>query len=131
MILDVSKDGEVVESIELSASKRVYNVGRQAGVSDIVLTHSSISRDHATITISASGTVVVMDMGSAQGTRVAVPVAVPASNSPSTRTTIPPRRSVSPAAKPSISITALDRSHSTPFTKMLPKELTEPACSKW
>ena len=43
MLLDVIKDGELVDTHELSASKRVYKVGRQAGVADIVLTHGSVS----------------------------------------------------------------------------------------
>ena len=70
MLLDVFKDGELVDTIEISASKRVYKVGRQAGVADIVLSHGSISREHATITVSASGSVVVADLGSAQGTKI-------------------------------------------------------------
>jgi pSer/pThr/pTyr-binding forkhead associated (FHA) protein len=69
-LLDVFKDGELVETIELSASKRIYRVGRQAGLADIVLTHGSISREHATLTVSASGSVVVADLGSAQGTKI-------------------------------------------------------------
>jgi hypothetical protein len=68
--LDVYKDGELVETIELSASKRVYRVGRQAGLSDIVLVHGSISREQATLTVSASGSVVVADLGSAHGTLI-------------------------------------------------------------
>ena len=44
MLLDIFKDGELVETMELSASKRVYKVGRQAGLADIVLAHGSISR---------------------------------------------------------------------------------------
>ena len=51
--------------IELSASKRLYNVGRQVGVADIVLSHGSISREQATLTVSASGSVVVADLASA------------------------------------------------------------------
>lgn len=70
MLLDVYKDGELVETIELSASKRIYKVGRQAGMADIVLTHGSISREHATLTVSASGSVVVADLGSAHGTLI-------------------------------------------------------------
>jgi len=35
MLLIVIKDGELVVTHELSASKRVYKVGRQAGVADI------------------------------------------------------------------------------------------------
>lgn len=70
MFLDVYKDGEVVESIGLSASKRLYTVGRQEGVVDIRLVHASISREQATLTVSASGSVVVTDLGSAQGTYI-------------------------------------------------------------
>ena len=70
MLLDVFKNGELVETIELSASKRVYRVGRQAGLADIVLEHGSISREQATLTVSASGTVVVADLGSAHGTLI-------------------------------------------------------------
>jgi len=36
-LLDVIKDGELVDTNELSASKRVYKVGRQAGVADMFL----------------------------------------------------------------------------------------------
>jgi hypothetical protein len=36
MLLIVIKDGELVDTHELSASKRVYKVGRQAGVADIL-----------------------------------------------------------------------------------------------
>ena len=68
MYLDVFKDGQLVESIALSASKRIYTVGRQQGVADIVLAHGSISREQATLTVSSSGSVVVTDLGSAQGT---------------------------------------------------------------
>jgi len=70
MLLECYKDGVVVETIQLSASKRLYTVGRQQGVSDIVLSHASISREQATLTVSASGTVVVTDLGSAQGTHI-------------------------------------------------------------
>jgi hypothetical protein len=37
MLLIVIKDGELVDTHELSASKRVYKVGRQAGVADMFL----------------------------------------------------------------------------------------------
>ena len=70
MLLDIFKDGELVETMELSASKRVYKVGRQAGLADIVLAHGSISREQATLTVSASGSVVVADLGSAHGTLI-------------------------------------------------------------
>eukprot|EP00308_Calcidiscus_leptoporus_P012227 CAMPEP_0119361962 /NCGR_PEP_ID=MMETSP1334-20130426/9157_1 /TAXON_ID=127549 /ORGANISM="Calcidiscus leptoporus, Strain RCC1130" /LENGTH=438 /DNA_ID=CAMNT_0007377101 /DNA_START=53 /DNA_END=1369 /DNA_ORIENTATION=- len=70
MLLDVFKDGTLVETVALSASKRLYKVGRQAGLADIVLTHASISREQATLTVSASGSVVVEDVGSAQGTYI-------------------------------------------------------------
>ena len=36
-LLNVIKDGELVDTHELSASKRVYKVGRQAGVADMFL----------------------------------------------------------------------------------------------
>ena len=89
MLLDVFKDGELVESIQLSASKRLYTVGRQPNVSDIFLSHASISREQATITVSASGSVVVMDVGSAQGTFISgkkLP--------PKKKHTLPPGRSL-------------------------------------
>lgn len=70
MYLDVYKNGELIETLSLSASKRLYTVGRQEGVADILLTHASVSREQATITISASGSVVVTDLGSAQGTYI-------------------------------------------------------------
>tara|TARA_B100000513_G_scaffold144551_1_gene66569 strand:+ start:386 stop:592 length:207 start_codon:yes stop_codon:yes gene_type:complete len=65
-LLDCFKGAELVETFTLSASKRTYKVGRQAGFADIVLAHASISRQQATLTVSASGSVVVMDQGSAQ-----------------------------------------------------------------
>lgn len=70
VLIDVFKEGGLVETIELSASKRMYTVGRQAGVADIVLGHGSISRDHATLTVSSSGSVVVADLNSAHGTKL-------------------------------------------------------------
>ena len=63
---------------------------------------------------------------SSKRTRVVVPVVLPASKSPSTRTTIPTRSAASDTAMPSTSIVAVDRSHRTPFTKMLPKALIGP-----
>ena len=36
-MLDQYKDGALVETLQLSASKRVYKVGRQAGFADVVL----------------------------------------------------------------------------------------------
>ena len=66
--LECFKDGSLVETIELSASKRIYRVGRQQGIADIVLVHGSISREQATLTVSSSGTVVVSDLNSAHGT---------------------------------------------------------------
>ena len=89
MILECFKDGELVESIQLSASKRLYTVGRQAGVSDVFLSHASISREQATMTVSASGTVVIMDVGSSQGTFISgkkLP--------PKKKHTLPPGRSL-------------------------------------
>ena len=70
MYLDVFKEGELVDTYELSASKRLYKVGRQKGFADIVLEHGSISREQATLTVSASGTVVVTDLKSAHGTKL-------------------------------------------------------------
>lgn len=55
----------------------------------IVLTHGSISREHATITVSASGSVVVVDLGSAQGTKISGKPLVP--NKPHL---LPPGRSL-------------------------------------
>lgn len=55
----------------------------------IVLTHGSISREHAAITVSASGSVVVVDLGSAQGTKISGKPLVP--NKPHL---LPPGRSL-------------------------------------
>ena len=55
----------------------------------IVLTHGSISREHAAITVSASGSVVVVDLGSAQGTKISGKPLVP--NKPHL---LPPERSL-------------------------------------
>jgi hypothetical protein len=50
MLLIVIKDGELVDTHELSASKRVYKVGRQAGVADMFLDKgrgpACVSRKH-------------------------------------------------------------------------------------
>ena len=48
MLLIVIKDGELVDTHELSASKRVYKVGRQAGVADILYKgrSSCVPRNH-------------------------------------------------------------------------------------
>jgi hypothetical protein len=89
MYLDVFKDGSLVETYELSASKRVYRVGRQKGSADIVLEHGSISREQATLTVSASGTVVVVDLRSAHGTKLSGKAIEP--NKPHT---LPPGRSL-------------------------------------
>ena len=55
----------------------------------IVLTHGSISREHAAITVNASGSVVVVDLGSAQGTKISGKPLVP--NKPHL---LPPGRSL-------------------------------------
>ena len=66
--LDVFKEGSQISSIPLSSSKKTYTVGRDITV-DVQLDHKSISRSHATITVSQTrNCLIVKDSASAQGT---------------------------------------------------------------
>lgn len=67
--LDVLKDGEVLDQINLSKRKHIF--GRQFHTCDIVLDHQSVSRQHAAVVPHKNGSIYVIDLGSAHGTFVA------------------------------------------------------------
>lgn len=67
--LDVVKDGEVVDKINLE--KRHHIFGRQAIMCNFVLDHPSVSRQHAVVVQHKNGSVYVIDLGSVHGTFVA------------------------------------------------------------
>lgn len=67
--LEVLKDGATVDRILLDRKRTLF--GRQAAACDIVLDHPSLSRQHAAIVHHKSGSVFVVDLGSAHGTVVA------------------------------------------------------------
>lgn len=65
--LEVIKDGCIIDKLDLS--NKIYHIfGRQGDAVDILLEHQSISRQHAIIHHSAEGSLMIMDMKSAQGT---------------------------------------------------------------
>eukprot|EP00250_Pteridium_aquilinum_P016010 c22889_g1_i1 orf=772-2049(-) len=67
--LDVVKDGEVVDKINLEKRRNIF--GRQAIMCDFVLDHPSVSRQHAVVVQHKNGSVYVIDLGSVHGTFVA------------------------------------------------------------
>ncbi|KAH7287917.1 hypothetical protein KP509_31G002900 [Ceratopteris richardii] len=67
--LDVVKDGEVVDKINLEKRRNIF--GRQAIMCDFVLDHPSVSRQHAAVVQHKNGSVYVIDLGSVHGTFVA------------------------------------------------------------
>ncbi|KAL8192322.1 hypothetical protein R6Q57_027507 [Mikania cordata] len=67
--LDVLKDGEVLDRINLDKRRHIF--GRQLHACDFVLDHQSVSRQHAAVVPHKNGSVYVIDLGSAHGTFVA------------------------------------------------------------
>ncbi|CEG47065.1 Nuclear inhibitor of phosphatase-1 [Plasmopara halstedii] len=68
-LLDVYKDHVLIATHTVD-QKAFYLVGRNAAVCDIVLSHCSISRLHATIVHHEKGATYLVDLGSAHGTFV-------------------------------------------------------------
>ncbi|XP_075523059.1 LOW QUALITY PROTEIN: protein phosphatase 1 regulatory inhibitor subunit PPP1R8 homolog [Primulina tabacum] len=66
--LDVMKDGEVLDVINLEKRRNIF--GRQFHTCDFVLDHQSVSRQHAAVIPHKNGSVYVIDLGSAHGTFV-------------------------------------------------------------
>ncbi|POM78997.1 hypothetical protein PHPALM_3398 [Phytophthora palmivora] len=68
-LLDVYKDHVLIATHTVD-QKAFYLIGRNAAVCDIVLSHCSISRLHATIVHHEKGATYLVDLGSAHGTFV-------------------------------------------------------------
>uniref|UniRef100_A0A5B6YIY9 Putative nuclear inhibitor of protein phosphatase 1 n=1 Tax=Davidia involucrata TaxID=16924 RepID=A0A5B6YIY9_DAVIN len=67
--LEVLKDGEVLDQINLDKRRQIF--GRQLQTCDFVLDHQSVSRQHAAVVPHKNGSIYVIDLGSAHGTFVA------------------------------------------------------------
>ncbi|XP_074581160.1 protein phosphatase 1 regulatory inhibitor subunit PPP1R8 homolog [Curcuma longa] len=67
--LEVIKDGEVIDQINLEKRKLIF--GRQIQTCDLVLDHQSVSRQHAAVVPHRNGSIYVIDLGSVHGTFVA------------------------------------------------------------
>ena len=67
--LEVIKDGCVLETIDVSARSH-YILGRHASTADVVISHPSVSRQHAVLQHSHTGEVFLMDLDSTHGTSI-------------------------------------------------------------
>ncbi|XP_006659298.2 protein phosphatase 1 regulatory inhibitor subunit PPP1R8 homolog [Oryza brachyantha] len=67
--LEVLKDGEVIDRINLEKRRHIF--GRQVPACDFVLDHQSVSRQHAAVVPHRNGSIYVIDLGSVHGTFVA------------------------------------------------------------
>lgn len=67
--LVVHRGEELIKELPIH-KKSFYTFGRNGAAADIVLDHKSISRVHAVLVHHKNGTVVIIDLGSAHGTRV-------------------------------------------------------------
>jgi len=65
--LEVLKDGLIIDTIYL-ASKDYFTLGRQHDIVDIPMDHPSISRMHAVLNYRNDGSLMLLDLNSAQGT---------------------------------------------------------------
>ena len=65
--LEVLKDGLIIDTIHL-ADKVYYTLGRQHDIVDIPMDHPSISRIHAVLNYRNDGSLMLLDLNSAQGT---------------------------------------------------------------
>jgi hypothetical protein len=65
--LEVLKDGLIIDTIHL-ADKVYFTLGRQHDIVDIPMDHPSISRIHAVLNYRNDGSLMLLDLNSAQGT---------------------------------------------------------------
>ena len=64
-----TKDGEALPNVDVPA-KATYTFGRNSTMSDVVLDHPSLSRQHAALAFDSSGQAFLVDLGSTHGTFV-------------------------------------------------------------
>jgi hypothetical protein len=63
--LEILKDGSIISSVELNKTHLI--MGRMGGSVDILMEHVSISRQHCCLQFRDDGILMVLDLGSAQG----------------------------------------------------------------